>query len=138
MEDSDEEDDLDEEDEEDDEVRAPVRAGYSACAVVAVKHIISFCSAVDDAHSMCKTTTCYDSSLFHSVSLYVLLDGFMESPQMRSLRLTVISASAWAHSWPRSHFVQTYIHVCGCSDVVTRQASFFAIARWSVLPGKYV
>ena len=40
MEDSDEEDDLDEEDEEDDEVRAPVRTGYSACAVVAAEHMI--------------------------------------------------------------------------------------------------
>jgi len=40
MEDSDEEEDLDEEDDEDDEVRAPVRTGYSAQAVVAVEHII--------------------------------------------------------------------------------------------------
>jgi len=73
MEDSDDEEDEDAEDDEDDEVRASVRTGCSAFAVVAVEHITCVATVsdavIDDTHSGCKTRNLHDRSLW-DLSVY--------------------------------------------------------------------
>ncbi len=59
----------------------------------------------------------------------------MRVSQAHDHQLVLVVCFNLAHSWHRPHVLQTCIRICGCSNVMTSQAPFVAIARWSVSPG---